>query len=848
MNLSQRLTMMLVAGCPLFLLCASLQGAVYLLQDGKCAHNIVLHPDTSPSEKHAAAELQAHFEACTGIKLPITEGFPAADVPMIVLGCGQVAQKLAVNPSQEQLGEQGFLLRTVEPHIVIAGSRAAGTLYGVHRFLEEYLGVRWYAPGVTKTPKVENLTIPSTEKLVRPAFLYRHTSYRWPGGDSDFFARVGRNAGSGDADNPHGIQYSFLGTCHSYFRFIHPNEYFETHPEYFSEIGGVRRRADTQLCLTNPDVLKIVTAKMLELMQKHPHVRQFNFSQMDYYNYCECPQCTAMNEKYGTLGGTQFWFVNELAKGASEVHPDKLISTLAYMYTEEPPKNLKMHPNAAVWLCHMYPSCDSHPIASCPRNADYKRRAIEWSKICSHLYVWHYIVDFAHYYNPFPNFRALAADLKFYRDIGVEGLYLQGMGHGGGGGEFSLLRPYYAMKLAWNPDQNAGDIIRDFLQGYYGSAWEPIWQYIAMLHDKVENENIHMHLYTNPAQGYLPDDVMAKAMGLFDQAEAAVESKPELLERVRVARMPLTYARMFPRNGYEIEGNRLVFQGELAPITEITGFVERMKKHGFSAIRESYGSDPKQLLMLSAMFDSKPEVVNISNENLSVDIVPVLAGRALRVIDKKSGQCLTAYNTKRSLLFPFCGGLENRVGELFRWYGWIEPANVVERTPRSITVALQTLNGFELKRTLTLVPDKPILQVKSTLTNNGKEPKPSRLRSHLELDLGDLRSTRVSFTNLAGRNIEKDMTDIIAGLREGEYYRSQDIPRGSWVLSGSKGLQLIQRFDHEQLDYAQLYAYPEDLGELEVELWAKRTMLKPGESITLDQEIEIRPVGSHPEN
>ena len=226
---------------------------------------------------------------------------------------------------------------------------------------------------------------------------------------------------------------------HSYFNYISPEEYFGTHPEYFSEIGGVRRSHETQLCLTNPEVLEIVTEKMLQRMADRPGARQHNFSQMDYYNYCECERCRAINEQYGTLGGTQYWFLNQLAERTAKVYPEKLIGTLAYMYTEEPPKGMKMHPNIAVWLCHMFPSCDSHPFDSCPLNADYKRRATKWAEITDHLYIWHYIVDFAHYYNPFPNFRALASDMRFYRDIGVEGIYLQGMGHGGGGGEWSLL-------------------------------------------------------------------------------------------------------------------------------------------------------------------------------------------------------------------------------------------------------------------------------------------------------------------------------------------------------------------------------------------------------------------------
>ena len=42
-------------------------------------------------------------------------------------------------------------------------------------------------------------------------------------------------------------------------------------------------------------------------------------------------------------------------------------------------------------------------------------------------------------------------------------------------------------------------------------------------------------------------------LALFDEAEAAVKDDATLLERVRVARMPLVYAKSFPRNGYKID-------------------------------------------------------------------------------------------------------------------------------------------------------------------------------------------------------------------------------------------------------------------------------------------------------
>ncbi|MBN1344028.1 MAG: DUF4838 domain-containing protein [Phycisphaerae bacterium] len=812
-------------------------GPVALLEGGRSRHQIVLQSGASPSERFAAQELQTHFKACTNVELPIVEGAPSTDTPMILLGCGKLAAKLGVAPKPDQLGEQGFQIKTVPPHIVIAGTPEAGTLYGVHRFLEDVLGVRWFAPGVTRTPRAADLTAPSLDRLVKPAFLMRFTDYGWPGRDDVFLARQGHNANGHTPEHPQGTGYAFDGICHSYFTYISPGEFFKTHPEYFSEIGGVRIGEETQLCLTNPDVLRIVTERMLERMRTQPNVRQHNFSQMDYYNFCQCPKCTAINKQYGTRGGTQYWFLNRLAEQTSKVYPNKLIGTLAYTYTEEPPKGMTMHPNVCVWLCHMFPCCDSHPIATCPRNADYKRRALAWSKICSHLYVWHYIVDFAHYYNPFPNFRAMAADMRFYRDIGVEGMFLEGMP--AAGGEFSLLRPYYGMKLIWNPDQNADAILRDFLDTYYGQAAKPIWDYIVMLHDKVADDNVHMHLYTNPAMGYLPDDVVRRAMELFDKAEAAVKDDPERLERVRVARMPVTYARLFPRNGYAIEDGRLSWLGDMAPQSEATRFVQRMKKHGFSILREQSG-DPEQMIMLASVFNSRLEVVSLQNEHLAVDIVPILAGRILRITDRKTGRCVTAHNAKRCLFFPFAGGLENRVGESFQSFGWIEPATVTDRTDYAVTVSLQTMDGFHMKRTTTLAPDRPVLDVVTTVTNPKPKPAQVRLRGHLELNLGDLRATRVKFTNRAGKPIDTDIVPIIESLREGEHYYDRDTPAGSWTFTGSQGLQVTQTFDPDAIDFTWLYAYPEDLGQLDAEIWLKRTTLPPGQSATLRQSIKVQ--------
>ncbi|MFO7973485.1 MAG: DUF4838 domain-containing protein [Candidatus Hydrogenedentota bacterium] len=821
---------------------------ILLAKDGASEYRIVLEPDASPSEEYAANEIQTFFKACTGVELPIVKGKPADAVPMIVLGCGPVAEELGVNPAPEKLGDQGYVMVTIDKNVVIAGSAAAGTLYGARDFLEADLGVRWYAPGVTKTPELmEAYARERTEaNVVKPSFKWRLTSYEWPGGDEEFRARRGENNGKGGPDNKLGIQYAHDGRCHTYFRYISPNQYFDEHPEYFSEIGGERVREETQLCLTNPDVLDIVTEKMLERIRKRPGYVQRNFSQEDWYSYCECEKCKAMNEKLGTTGGTQFWFVNQLAERISKEYPDVQIGTLAYTYTEEPPKGMKMHPNVAVWLCHMFPSCQSHPIATCEKNANFKRRAKKWAEICDHLYIWYYIVDFAHYYNPYPNFGAMAADYKFFHDIGVEGVYSQGMSGGGGGGEFSLLRPYYATELMMNCEQDPDVVMYDFLQGYYGDAAPHIYRYIKMLQHKVDDDNIHMHLYTNPGQGYLTDEIVAAGEQLFDKAEEAVADDEELLERVRVCRMPLVYARWFPRNGYEIEKGVLKFKGDLATPDEMTAFAERMAAHGFKRIREWSGS-PEELITYSAVMNTPIPLASIKNEHLTVEIAPFMGGRALRIIHNDTGKCATAYNVVKNLLFPFGGGEDSRVGGLYAIFdgGPMAQAEVksISEDKDEITLALSA-RGFEIERHIALVPDRPALVFTTTVTNPSDKLKTTTVKSHLELDLGELATTMVAFENLAAESIETDMQPIIEELREGQMYHAdtKTLPAGEWTFSGSKRLQVTQRFDPETVDLTWLYAYPEELQELEVEIWRMEEAIPPGKSVVLQHELEIQPV------
>ena len=77
---------------------------------------------------------------------------------------------------------------------------------------------------------------------------------------------------------------------------------------------------------------------------------------------------------------------------------------------------------------------------------------------------------------------------------------------------------------------------------YYGKAAAPIRAYIDLLHDHVEQENIHVNIWAATDSPHLTDELLTKADELWQQAESLVAGEPEVLERVKRSRMSVDYA------------------------------------------------------------------------------------------------------------------------------------------------------------------------------------------------------------------------------------------------------------------------------------------------------------------
>jgi len=510
----------------------ALRAAELVIADGgRSDYTIVIASEASDSEKHGATELQMFLEQISAAKLPIATDADAVNGPMILVGRSKKLAELELKIDFEPLGDEGFVVHTAPPHLVLAGGRTRGSMYAVYTFLEDHLDCRWWTDTASRIPKRERIEIgPLQERHAPPAIRYR-----WVSGEPDWGARNKLNTYFIRADG------DLYDGVHTFFKYLPPEEHFEKHPEYFSLVSGERRN-NAQICLTHPEVVKIVAENVKKRLREKPSIDILSVSQRDGFGgACECTECQALVDAEGSQSGPVVNFVNQVADIVGKEFPDVAIGTLAYLYTKKPPKTIRPRPNVVIRMGTIQ-KCLSHSSATCDfvHTATFRENITGWGKLTDRIHVWDYVISFHHYLLPFPNLEAIGPTAKYFAENSVRGVLWQDRQ----AGEVKDLRRYMLAKITWNPDVDARAVRDEFLEGFYGPAAGPIGEYLDMIHKKAVGDNVHMFIWAKPQDAYLTPEILSRARELFDEAERRVEGQPELVERVEMARLAIQYAEL----------------------------------------------------------------------------------------------------------------------------------------------------------------------------------------------------------------------------------------------------------------------------------------------------------------
>ncbi len=502
-----------------------------LVERGRSDYRIVVPAAASEGELRAADWVRTSIAAISGADLPvIRDDAPAADHEIVIGRGSRLAGPAAdAGASLDGLGKDGFIVKTVGSRLIIAGGGDPGTLRGTASFLEDPLGCRKLGKDVLIRPKRSRIPLPALDRREVPAFDLREILM--PDAFDDDYAAWHGIANRGARDGDWGL------FVHTFKILVPPEKHFRAHPEYFTEQGGIRV-PDAQLCLTNPEVFKIVVAELRERMKAKPEARYWSVSQNDTFGPCQCPACRAMDARYGGPSGTILAFVNRVARE----FPDKIISTLAYQYSRQAPTGIEPEPNVNIMLCTI--ECNrSRPIETDPASASFVKDIRDWTRLTRNIFLWDYVVQFRNYLDPFPNLRVLQPNLRFFKANGIRMMFEQGSSSTRS--EFHELRTYLLARLLRDPDADVEALTRDFLKGFYGPAAPFIGEYIKLLHDAQDAAGGDLGIYGFPWDGfrsYLAPTLLRKYEELFARAEKAVAKRPEYRDRVAFARLPLDFA------------------------------------------------------------------------------------------------------------------------------------------------------------------------------------------------------------------------------------------------------------------------------------------------------------------
>lgn len=559
---------------------------IILTDNESSRYNIIIPTHATPGELKAATVLQDFLLQISGAALPVITADKHRTSYEIILGQNERLDELSTGIKYQLLKEDGFVIRTDSLRLIIAGGNEKGTLYGVYSFLEKYLGCRMYSPKIKIIPKQKQIILHKIEDRQMPVIGFRDTHYRttWDAEYTDWHKL--------DHD-PRGARNDWGMWVHTFNELVPPQVYYQSHPEYFAMVKGTR--LPTQLCLSNRAVLEITVQNLRKKIAQNPMAKYWSVSQNDNRDYCTCDSCKALDEREGSPSGSIINFANQVA----DQFPDKMISTLAYEYGRHAPKTLKPRDNVNIMLCSIE-AYRHKPIREDTSSAEFVKDVEDWGKIATDIIVWDYVIQFNHLLSPFPNLHVLQPNIQFFAENGVNAMFEQGNREAGG--EFAALRSYLISKLLWDPYLNIDSVMNDFLFGYYGGAGKPIREYIDVMREELMKAGKPLRIFGSPNEAsvtYLTPSLISKYNLLFDEAEKLISDSAEILERVRIARLPLMYATMeqAKKNFTGENGLFVKVNGKWEVKTKIRNMVDEFtdlcKREGVTQVKE-WSTSPEE--------------------------------------------------------------------------------------------------------------------------------------------------------------------------------------------------------------------------------------------------------------
>ena len=542
-----------------------------LVKENRPEGDVFLRADALPGEKTASEELKTYLKKISGAEFAV--GTDPAKCRIVIGTADSPAVPDSMKKSLEGKEEEAFLLKTEGGKLYIVGKTQVGTLYGVYTFLEDFLNVRWFLPDEEYVEKHNEVVLPEIHLVSEPAFHWRTLSQVSAGGK----ARAGKTWAARNrlqCTSEFGIQAlsdpaqrdyydariashcNYTGGHITFYLAIPPQQYLNSHPEYFALVNGKRLRNtghnNTHYCISNPEVQKLVADYICSLHEKYGRRITYLLGAPDTtINWCECDGCRALDEKGKLDVSRRFHTVaQKIAKTVYAKHPDAQLMVWAYANYRSLPDDLEIDPRMTVYFC-THGRCFAHKIddPACIRNAEILDLMKKWLKRNPNMRLYEYARCTPMHWTPLE--KTLSADLKTYRKMGIRGWkeevsfpdanyasipkFEEDPTHPAHMLEQEWLYLNVAGKLLWNPGLDVDKVIADIESKYYGKTYPVMKKFNDLRRAAWENSQGCFGYPTGDSRSALllmKEGLKEQLLSLLGQAEKLAGNDPVLLRRL----------------------------------------------------------------------------------------------------------------------------------------------------------------------------------------------------------------------------------------------------------------------------------------------------------------------------
>ncbi|HCU34452.1 MAG TPA: hypothetical protein DGT21_03105 [Armatimonadetes bacterium] len=567
---------MRIIACALVIVLAASIGLadhITLATGGKPAATIVIPAQANDKERLAAEDLKHYVQAICGVELPINaDGRAVTGTGLYVGNC---------EPTQDgdipggDLNPETYAITVRDGSIFFNGRYPTPTHFAVSTFIQDTLGVRWFAPGDewewVPEGAAGELSVEAESLTWTPTTSPRIWSgHQWT---DDWKTWSLRNKSVVSEIVP---RRQFQNRIHAV---LPPSKYGESHPEYYPLIGRKRWVPPDdgfrywRPCESNPEVQQVILDYIRAYFDANPTADSFSLGMDDISHLCGCENCRAWDPSPDSLekrelSDRHYRFVNLIAGEIAKTHPDRYIGTLIYNIARNLPQNVDMlEPNvfgfitetSALWWQEGRKQAD-HDLTR------------EWAKRCRHLSRYDYYGMGTMTPRVYPH--AIDEQIKFDKSLGVEGMYIE---------VYTFLPNtapmiYATARLQVDHTLDVDELLWDFYAKMYGPSARTMKDYYDLLERSWNTPRegrtgwVHRNL-TMQALAMSPEDIDA---GFVLLNRALAEADSELVrDRIKTVRAGLRYG-SFPIKAYGLsqELGRLAVRDEASARRALEGAAE----------------------------------------------------------------------------------------------------------------------------------------------------------------------------------------------------------------------------------------------------------------------------------